>query len=82
MSLNGGRLLSIEIMRQPPPGTAESSGLLLSRSALSCREGGSMSPPARFWPLRMRRAATAVSSLPAWNSISSRYAGRKSSTGA
>ena len=28
MSSNGGRLLSIEIIRQPPPGTAESSVLL------------------------------------------------------
>ena len=82
MSSNGGRLVSIEIIRQPPPGTAESSVLLLSSSRLSWFAGGSISPEAMLSPLRMRRVATAVSSLPAWISISSRNAGRKSSTGA
>ena len=72
MSLNGGRLVSIEMSRQPPPGTADSSVLLFSSSVLSWLEGGSISPPARFSPVRMRRFATAASSLPAWMSISSR----------
>ena len=44
MSSNGGRLVSIEIMRQPPPGTADSSVLLLSSSRLSWLAGGSISP--------------------------------------
>src|SRR5919109_1242460 len=81
MSLNGGRELSIEIMRQPLPETADSSGLLLWSSRLSWLAGGSRSPDAMLWPERIRRVATDVSSLPPWMSISSRYAGRKSSTG-
>ena len=65
MSSNGGRLVSIEIMRQPPPGTAEISVLFDSSSRLSWFAGGLRSPAARFSPLRMRRVATAMSSLPA-----------------
>jgi hypothetical protein len=82
MSSNGGRLLSIEIMRQPAPDTADSSDLLLSSSRLSWFAGGSISPDAMPSPDRIRRVATELSSLPAWMSISSRNAGWKSSTGA
>ena len=38
--------------------------------------GGWNSPEARFSPERMRRVAVAVSSLPDWNSMASRNAGR------
>jgi hypothetical protein len=68
--------VSIEIARQPPPGTTESCSRSDSSSVLSRLAGGWNSPDAMFSPARIRRVAVAVSSLPDWNSIASRNAGR------
>ena len=57
-SSNGGRLVSIETARQPPPGSAESWGLSFLSSVLSWLDGGCRSPDAMLSPVRIRRVAT------------------------
>ncbi len=78
-SSNGLIVVFIEIQRPPPDGISTSWLLRFCDASLRFSGSGEKSPLIMLWPVRMRREATPGSSLPSRLSISSRYAGLKSS---